>query len=133
MVFITSIIGALLIALGVFSFVSADATAAAKITSLIPAVVGVLLVVLAAAGSQSDKARKHAMHAAVLLTTVGFVLAMWRLMELLFRGDEVKGHVVLGLAGMAILCLTHVWLSVRSFIAARRARQAVEQPEVSEG
>lgn len=133
MIIVTSLIGSALVLLGFGVFFGSDATGAEKWTSLIPAVFGVILVALAAAGSRSPGARKHAAHAAVVLTTLGFILSMGRLVPSLFADGPVNQRAAFSLTAMAVLCLLHVWFSIRSFIHARRERKIAEAKAKSAG
>lgn len=119
---ITILIGAVLIVLGVGLYFG---TGAKSITAMIPTFIGVpvaLLGAVAAVKADSEKVRKHTAHVAVMLTLIGLiggtVVGVTRI------GKEGKETVVIGTLSMAALCLLHVVLSVRSFIAARKARQA---------
>ena len=60
MLAVTNWTGGLLVATGLIAYI---ASGAASLTALIPAVVGVLLLLAAALGRRSDSARMHAMHA----------------------------------------------------------------------
>ena len=120
---ITMIFGALLVALGVGGFVASgqlhDKYAP---TALIPAYLGVLLAIMGALAA-NPKLRMHAMHVAVLFALLGFLMATWRVIKAVTSGEGTTlGRVTIG--GMAVLTGIYVVLCVRSFIAARKARQA---------
>jgi hypothetical protein len=69
--------------------------------------------------------RKHAMHGAAGVALLGFLASGGRLASKL--GDIFAGNISRPLMFsilMAVLCLAYVLLSVRSFIAARKARNA---------
>ena len=68
MLALTTWTGGLLVATGVIAYV---ATGAASFTALIPAAVGVLLLIAALIGRRSEKARKHAMHAGLAIALLG--------------------------------------------------------------
>jgi hypothetical protein len=72
---------------------------------------------------RSPESRKHAMHAAVALALVGLIGTLPRIIPALRAGDIQRPAVVAQIA-MAVILLVYVALGVRSFIAARRARQA---------
>lgn len=120
---LTVVFGVLLIVLGVGGFIASGN--AAK-TALIPAYVGLPLVILGAVATKPNL-RMHAMHASVLLAMIGFLMSAIRLAVALSRGEgSALGRFTLG--GMAVLTGLFVVLCVRSFIAARKARQASAAP-----
>ena len=64
------------------------------------------------------------MHAAAMVALLGFLAAMGRLLSLKLKGPiEWKLSTYMTLT-MSVLCLALVIMCVRSFIAARRAREA---------
>jgi hypothetical protein len=109
-------IGVALIALGVIMFVVTDAK-----TSLIPAYFGIPLVICGAV-ALNDAYRKHAMHVAVVIGLLGFLMPLGRLIPVLVQGRTPAPMALVGLLGMMALSGLFVVLCVRSFIAARRAR-----------
>jgi hypothetical protein len=109
-------IGVGLIALGVVMF----AVTGAK-TSLIPAYFGIPLVVCGAV-ALNDAYRKHAMHVAVIIGLLGFLMPLGRLIPVLVRGQRPAAMALVSLLAMMALCGMFVFLCVQSFIAARRAR-----------
>jgi len=120
---VTVIIGALLIALGVVSYLMHPVSK----TALIPAYVGGALVVLGAIAF-SPAARKHAMHLAVIVGLLGFLAAAGRLIGSLAQGHTPTALGATSLGGMAVLTGIFVVLCVRSFITARRQRAAGFEP-----
>jgi len=95
-------------------------------TALIPGYFGIPLCILGFIGLWSAPVRKHVMHAAVLVTTIGFLMAVGRMgysLVMAISGSEIKSKALLELLLMALLCAGHVALSVKSFLAARRRRQ----------
>lgn len=93
-------------------------------TALIPSVVGLLLLICGTLGLD-ERMRKHAMHGAAGVALLGFLAAGVRLGSKL--GDIFAGNIsrpMMFIILMAVLCLAYVLLSVRSFIAARKARNA---------
>jgi uncharacterized membrane protein len=113
-------IGILLTLLGILSY---TVTGAASWTALIPAFVGIPLFLLGLF-ARNEKARKHLMHAAVVLALVGFLGSIPGLLALpaLLSGGEVARPAAAAVQSvMAVLCLVFVIFAVRSFIQARRA------------
>jgi hypothetical protein len=122
----TMVIGVILAILGVFCFVFWRQLGAPQqsVTALIPTFVGVPMLVLGWLGLALPEQRKHVMHAAVVLSLLGFLMSLGRFLAVelnpakrIFRGGMQA--VLL----MAVLCGLHVVLGVRSFIAARKARE----------
>jgi hypothetical protein len=106
------------------SEVQAPAKSGPSKTALIPSVFGLLLLICGTLGLD-ERMRKHAMHAAAGVALLGFLAAGGRLASKL--GDIFAGNISRPLMFsilMAVLCLAYVLLSVRSFIAARKARNA---------
>ena len=114
----TRLFGLILIVLGVASY---TLTGRASVTALIPAFFGAVLVICALVARQ-ESARKHAMHAAVAVGLIGALAALGRGVPAALAGDATRPAVLSQLA-MGVLLLVYVALGVRSFIAARRARQ----------
>ena len=119
---IAIVFGVLLTALGVGLYATSDSGSP---TALIPAAFGVVLILLGLIARAGDKARKHAMHVAALVGLVGFVVPTARVVPALAGGAEIN-RAIGGQIAMAVLCLAFVVLCVKSFIDARRARQAGE-------
>ena len=114
----TIVFGMLLTLLGLAGYFL---TGASSSTALIPAIFGVLLLVLGFL-ARSEAARKHAMHAAATVAVGG----MWRRAV---QPDALARRAALssgGLSQAAMVGLTAVFvgLCVKSFIDVRRARAA---------
>jgi hypothetical protein len=125
------VIGAILSILGVFCFVFWRQLGAPQqsVTALIPTFVGAPLLILGWLGLAMPEQRKHLMHAAVVLSLLGFLMSFGRFLavDLNPAKRNFRGGMQAVLV-MAILCGLHVLLSVRSFIAARKAREASSPP-----
>lgn len=119
---VTTLVGALLALLGLGGYAGSGRTSK---TALIPAGFGAALFALGLVG-RADGARRHAMHGAAAVGLLG-VLGSARGLPAalrLARGEEVaRPAAAVAQAAMFALCAGYVGLSVRSFIAARRARQ----------
>lgn len=131
---ITIILGMMLMLVGVGSYGWAMVDAArnggyASPTALIPAIFGLILIVLGGI-STSVKLRKHAIHAAVGVALIGFLAVASTLgirnytnIGNLITGKPVVNPIALGSQiFMAAVCLLIVLLGVNSFIKARRKR-----------
>jgi hypothetical protein len=112
----TSIFAVALLLLGISSYLL---TGRASTTALIPAYFGAVLGLLGRL-ARREHLRKHAMHGAALLALIGLAGALFSLFRapLGSRSPVAEGAQAL----MAVLMAVFLVLSVRSFIAARRAR-----------
>ena len=113
--------GALLILIGIAGYAYGLSTGHASFTALIPAIFGIVLVLLGMISRSREDLRKHLMHAAVLIALIGFILTAGRLVMNL--GGLTLSAAVLSQLSTALVCLAFVILSVRSFIEARRDRE----------
>lgn len=117
---ITVIFSLIYIALGVGGFFL---TGGVHKTALIPAVIGVVLLVLGLLGG-NEKLRMHVMHAALLIGLLALLGTARSLFKLpgAFDGTAERPGAVFAQAATAVLSVVYLALGVRSFIAARRAR-----------
>lgn len=100
-------------------------------TWLIPAGFGLVLIVLGALSKLKPSAKKHFMHGAAMVGTIGTLLCLGQGLNQLRKiaGDQEAKINMLAFGmvwSMAIVCLTFVGVCVQSFRAARKARQAAE-------
>ena len=94
----------------------------------IPASFGVLLVVCGVVGLK-ESARKHAMHGAAMVGTLGALGTIGKGGYDLYKlatGLEVNGRAMTFVWLMALICFVFVGLCVKSFIEARKKREAEE-------
>jgi hypothetical protein len=94
-------------------------------TSLSPAGIGALLILAGAVSLAAPGARKHAMHLAAvggLLGTIGGLVPV-----ILRNFQFAETAVKVGLL-MSLLSLCFLALCIKSFVDARKARQAAETP-----
>jgi nitrate/nitrite transporter NarK len=118
---VTIVIGVILIVLGIGGYFGTGQQSA---TALIPAAFGVVLLILGGVATR-ENARKHAMHAAVIIGLVGFLGTLGGVVKVfhILGGAEVTSTAA-GAAyaktAMSVICLVFVILCVRSFINARR-------------
>jgi hypothetical protein len=118
---VSTIFGGLFLALGAGAYAMTQAP-----TSLIPAGIGVVMIVLARLAAQKEHLRMHLMHGIVLLALVGFLASVSALPKLLqmFSGADVERPTgVIVRSTMALLSGTFVAIAVKSFIDARKARK----------
>jgi hypothetical protein len=120
------------ILLGLVGVVGYFATGMVSWTALIPAFLGLPLVLLGALAYQ-DRFRKNAMHLAAALGLVGFLVTAFmgwpKLITLAGGGQVERPAAVYSQSITALLCGVFVALCVNSFIQARRARRAREALE----
>ena len=121
MLTLTNWVGGLLVATGVIAYV---ATGAASFTALIPAAVGVLLLIAALIGRRSENARKHAMHTGLAIALLGALGALMNVVKLgdLFAGTAERPGAIIASTVMFALLVVYLVAGVRSFVQARAAR-----------
>jgi hypothetical protein len=98
-------------------------------TWLIPAGFGFVLIVLGVFAKLKPTARKHFMHGAAMVGTIGALLCLGQGINQLRKlaSDQDVNMLAFGMVwSMAIVCLTFVGVCVQSFRAARKTRQAAE-------
>lgn len=113
------------IALVVLGLVGYFGTGAQSPTALIPAAAGLLLIVTGVL-ARKQRLRMHAMHTAALVALLGFAGSVSGIPQLvkMIAGEEIRRPAAaISRSVMAVLCLTFVALTVRSFVAARLARK----------
>jgi uncharacterized membrane protein len=119
----TVVYGLALAGLGIGGYVLTDAK---SVTSLIPTFFGLPLVILGLV-AQRPAARKHAMHFAAVLALLGLFGAAGGLVSLptlLLGGEVERPAAVISRSVMALLSIVFLVLCIRSFVAARKAREA---------
>ena len=118
------ICSAALIILGLVGYLAWESIGAEKqsVTALIPAVVGIPMLV---GGLVALKNNMAGMHIAVLFSTLGTVAGLGRVGMSAAKGS-FDGPAPKLVAAMTVICLIFTIHAVRSFIAARKARTAAE-------
>jgi hypothetical protein len=116
---ISILFGRLLILLGIIGYGYGAYTGNASLTALIPAIFGLILMVLGHISNAKENLRKHLMHVAVLIGLIGFIVPLTRIIPKL--GDFQLTFASAMLISMSVLCLVFVILCVKSFIDARRS------------
>ena len=115
------ILGIILILLGLISYFGISSE---SVTALIPAFIGIPMLVLGFF-ALNEKYKKHAMHGAAVLMLIGFGRTVSGLIKF-FRmiGGEVfeRPSAITVQAIMAVLCLAFLILAIKSFIDARRKK-----------
>lgn len=116
------VFGGLLTGLGAVAYFNPDLLAGGKpnqISAASPAFVGLPIVLAGLLSLAAPGARKHAMHLAAVLALLGVVGGFVPVVLRKFDVNTTAVQVGLGMAGLSAVFL---FLCVRSFIAARRAR-----------
>lgn len=124
---ITIAIGALLILLGLFAYFGMQEPSHRSMTAMIPAFFGLPLAILGAVAQAAPASRKHTMHAAAALGTLGLlgtVPGVIKAFKWLGGTEPARPAAVQVQVIMCVVCALFVTLCVRSFIEARKARQA---------
>ena len=97
-----------------------------SLTAFIPTAFGAGLVICGVL-ARNDHLRKQAMHGAVLVGLIGFLIGAIRLAmklpSVLSEGKFLENRAIQMTTIMTVLCLVFVGLCVNSFIQARRAHR----------
>ena len=123
MIRLVSLFGLLLTGLGLLAYFGFADAAERSWTALIPAFAGVPLLVCGWIGRR-EHARKHAMHAAMVIALLGVILPLGRLIPVSIKNGFVFDSKSGTMITMSVLSLVLLVLGVRSFIAARRSPEA---------
>jgi hypothetical protein len=121
MVALTLSIGSLLTATGVIAWF---ATSMSSVTSLIPAFVGVLLLIIGLVARRGENVRRHAMHVAMvvaLLGALGSLMNVAQIGSLIDGSAERPAAIVVSLI-MFVALVVYLVFGIRSFVQARKAR-----------
>ncbi len=104
-----------------------DAAKSPSPTALIPAFIG-LIMLLCGLVSTNERSKKHAMHiaagVALLGGIAGLVLGIPRLIHVVNQAPEANPRAVIFIWLMTLVCFGFLYLAIKSFIAARRGREA---------
>jgi hypothetical protein len=111
------LLGVILVILGVAFYLATDRV---SMTALIPALFGVVFMILGLLAGK-ERLLKHAMHAAAALGALAFVFGAVRIVMVLALGKDI-GLAFIETATLAVLCGVFVGLCVKSFVDARRRR-----------
>ena len=112
--------GTLLIVVGALGYLLSEA--ASPVTALIPAGVGLALIVCGLIARTGPAALKHGMHAAAVVGLLGFLAAAGRLLTVAATGGGTTLGLV-SLGAMAAICGVFLGLCVKSFRDARKRRE----------
>ena len=116
--------GTLLTLNGIAGYALADAKSA---TAFIPSAFGVALLLCGLIAMLAENARMHAMHISAMVGLLGILGAVGNLVRSL--GSENSSKLALGMTVlMLLLSVLYLAACIKSFKAARRARQAEADP-----
>jgi hypothetical protein len=120
---VTLAFGVILVLLGGIGYIG---TGSVHPTALIPCWFGLVLCIAGAlANTEDSKKRMLWMHIAVTVGLLGFIGTAAMLLKALVSSGPIARPVAAEEQGvMGLLCAIYVGLCVRSFIAARRSRNA---------
>ncbi|MGL4419994.1 MAG: hypothetical protein ACRCZF_04960 [Gemmataceae bacterium] len=131
----TVICGILCVILGILGYTNATPNAEGKVspTALIPAFLGGFLVLCGILAAALPNLRKHVMHFAAMLGLLGFFGGFAPLIRQAAKGNDFDptGPAAINGLIMAVVCAVFVGLCVRSFIQARKAREARQAQEIA--
>lgn len=116
---LTFTIGGILTVLGIVAYVG---TGAVSVTALIPAFVGVLLLVCAVL-ARRPALHRHSIHAALVIALLGAAGSLMNVAQLgdLFAGTAQRPSAIVVSTIMFVLLVFYIAMGVRSFIVARRS------------
>ena len=128
---LTVVFGLLLIGNGIWGYTASES---ASVTALIPAFVGIALLLCAIGSIVKPTLNMHLMHIAALLGLLGCLAALGRLIPSFSKEDQHGlGLVQANLGLMAALCGGYVYSCFRSFKEAGRRRRAAAAAAQAEG
>lgn len=118
----TLVTGIILTITGVVASIVSDS---ASMTSYIPSFVGVLLLVCWAL-ARKESLRKHAIHAGMAIALIGALGSLMNVVQIgdLISGDAERPMAIVASLVMFVVLGAYLVLGIRSFIAARRLREA---------
>lgn len=118
------ITGLLLIVIGVVGYAGQEGEKASP-TALIPAVFGAIIALCGVVVVFKESLRKHAMHLAAAVALIGMLGAPYPIFKRAFKGSPIDASepAVVSAALTTLILAVFLAMCVRSFAAARRARQ----------
>ena len=119
MITLTIWTGGILTATGLAAYLI---TGAESVTSLIPAVIGVLLLIAGGVGARVPGARRHAVHAALAIAVLGALGSLTNVAQIgdLISGDAERPAAIVVSVIMCVVLIAYLAVGIRSFVTARR-------------
>lgn len=126
MVALTAWTGGILSVTGIVAYL---VTGMESFTALIPTVVGVLLLIAALVAYRVPSARRHAVHAALVIALLGALGSLMNVAKIgdLFSGDAERPAAIVVSCIMFVLLLAFLAAGIRSFVAARAQKSQEAQ------
>ncbi|WP_156253665.1 hypothetical protein [Pseudactinotalea terrae] len=123
MVALTLAIGSLLTATGVIAWL---VTSMSSVTALIPAFVGVLLLIAWLIARRGGAARRHAVHVAMAVALLGALGSLMNVAKIgsLLDGTAERPAAIIVSVIMFVALVVYLVVGIRSFVQARKARTA---------
>lgn len=121
MTLLTISIGSMLIGVGVVAYITSGAASA---TALIPAFVGLILLIAGLVARAQPGSRRHALHAAMAVALIGVLGSLMNVFKLgsLIAGTAERPGAILTSTIMFVLLVAFLIVGIRSFVQARRSR-----------
>lgn len=118
---VTLVVGAVLTLAGVIGYA---VTGAESVTALIPSFVG-LLMLIAGIIARNVNARRHAIHAALVIALLGALGSLRNVAAIgdVFDGTAERPAAIILSTLMFVVLIGYLVLGIRSFIQARRDRR----------
>jgi FtsH-binding integral membrane protein len=119
---LTNLVGLILTVVGIVAYVVSDSS---SVTALIPTFIGVILLALGLA-SPNPKIHKHTIHAALVVALLGALGSLMNVIQIgdLISGDAERPAAIVTSTIMFVVLVAYIAAGVRSFKAARKARNA---------
>lgn len=116
--------GILLILIGIAGYGYGTMSGGASPTALIPAIFGLILVILGVVGNAKENLRKHLMHVAVIVGLLGALGTASSFLKIasVINGTAERPAAVVAQFATAVVCLIFVVLCIKSFVDARKNR-----------
>jgi uncharacterized membrane protein len=115
---ISVVTGFLLSILGLYGYYGMEKI---SVTALIPLFLGVPIIVLGVLAFD-EKKLKHTMHAASMLVLLGLLGSVYRIIQKSAFTNLDEASVIIWI--MILVCIIFLVLAIKSFIDARKAREA---------
>ncbi len=116
----TRLFGIVLTLIGIIGYLFSGM---ASITALIPAIFGIIFILLGRL-AEKESMRKHVMHVAVLLALVGLIGTATGIVDFFsWMGGNLEVNAMAAVVRtlMALLCIGYIVLAIKSFVDARRS------------
>ena len=124
--FIAFIGGILLVGLGLLAYLGFATAEDRSWTALIPAFWGIPIILAVIISIGGAKIRKHAMHFVAIVTLLGILAPLGRLIPMSMKEGFTLDAATFTQIAMIVICVILLICAIISFINARRNRKAAE-------